>query len=167
MGSEVFRRRDETAPRFSVRAVGAFEQRPGCPDFAREALGPERLTRLCLDECYHPGEARHTIERIEVVRIRPQVSGKEPIASRIQDPWRSFECPPAPEGCAIEFEDPDYVGGSEVLYYVRALQEATPAINGDNMRARRGPDGNTYTVRLRCQAVLDVQRGVDDRACKF
>ena len=147
MGSEVFRRRGDAAPRFSVRAVGAFAQRPGCPDFAREALGPERLARLCLDECYHPDEHRHAIERIEVVRIRPQVSGEEPIASRIEDPWRSFDCPPSPEGCAIEFEDPDYRGDAEALYYVRALQEATPAVNGDPMRCVRDAQGRCQTAR--------------------
>ena len=70
------------------------------------------------------------------------------IASRIEDPWRSFACPPSPDGCAIEFEDPDYRGDEEVLYYVRALQEPTPAINGDNMRARRDAEGNTLSVDL-------------------
>ncbi len=147
MGSEVFRESQDGTPRFFVRAVGAFAQRPGCPDFAREALGAERLARLCLDECHHPGETRLAIERIEVVRIRPQVSGDEAIASRIEDPWRSFACPPSPDGCAIEFEDPDYRGDEEVLYYVRALQEPSPAVNGDPMGCTRDAGGLCVEAR--------------------
>jgi hypothetical protein len=53
MGSEV-----EGAPggHFSVRAVGAFEQKPGCPEFVHASMTPERVTSLCLGECYHPGD---------------------------------------------------------------------------------------------------------------
>ena len=78
MGSEVAL---GEAPRFRVRAAGALVQRPGCPDFVRERLGPERLARLCLGECYHPGEQRRAMARIEVVRIRAQRSVDEPISA--------------------------------------------------------------------------------------
>ena len=71
MGSET--QMDE-APIFSVRAVGSFVQKPGCPPDAGEALGPERLERLCKGECYHPGDARRPITRIEIVRIVPQAA---------------------------------------------------------------------------------------------
>lgn len=71
MGSDV---ELSEAPTFRVRAVGSFEQNPGCPDAAAEALGKEMLERLCLGECYHPTGERRPIERIDVIRIRPQVS---------------------------------------------------------------------------------------------
>ena len=161
MGSEVFVGRGDPVPHFRVRAVGAFEQRPGCPDFAREALGAERLTRLCLDECYHPSDERLYIERIEVVRILPQVSGREPIGPRIQDPWRSFDCPPSPEGCTVEFEDPDSRSQSEVLYYVRALQEPSPAVNGDPMRCTRDARGRCERASVCPASGPDFDAGDD------
>ena len=49
---------------------------------------PERLDRLCQGECYHPGDARRPITRIEVVRIRTQESAGEEIAPLVEDPWR-------------------------------------------------------------------------------
>ena len=55
MGSVVTR---SAAPHFEVRALGAFVQQPGCPDSAKAALGEERLARLCLGQCYQPGDRR-------------------------------------------------------------------------------------------------------------
>ena len=122
-------------PRFRVRAVGDFVQRAGCPDESERALSAVRLERLCRGECYHPSDRRHAIAAIEVVRIRPQAHRGEAVESLIEDPWRRFECPPNPAGCTLEFEDPDFAAaGRDTLYYVRALQEATPAINGENLR---------------------------------
>ena len=62
------------APTFEVRALGAFEQLDGCPQSAIDALGTDRLQQLSGGECYHPSNQRKPIERIEVVRIRPQVA---------------------------------------------------------------------------------------------
>ena len=45
-----------TNPRFRVHAVGALEQRPGCPDSVEAALGAQRLAELCMGECYHPSD---------------------------------------------------------------------------------------------------------------
>lgn len=59
------------APTFKVRALGAFEQKPGCPADSSIALGDARLELLCGGECYHPADTRKVIERIEVVRITP------------------------------------------------------------------------------------------------
>jgi hypothetical protein len=144
MGSEV---RLSDAPRFEVRAVGSRMQRPGCPAESAEALPAEELDRLCLGECHHPGDARHAIAAIEVVRIRPQIRAGEPIEGLIEDPWRRFPCDPDPAGCAVRFEDPEFAAaGREAVYYVRALQEATAAVNGSNLRASFDADGNAVAV---------------------
>ena len=48
-------------------------------------------------------------------------------------------CEPDPGGCRVEFEDPEFTKlGHDVLYYVRAIQEPTPTVNGGNLRCRRG-----------------------------
>jgi len=144
MGSEVA---VASAPRFRVRAVGSFEQEPGCPAFVKDRLTPERLTRLCLGECYHPSDRRIPIERIEVVRIRPQRTPDEPIGGLIEDPWRTFVCEPSDEGCSVGFDDPDWEPGREHVYYVRALQVPTDAVNGDPMRCTRDASGRCLEAR--------------------
>jgi hypothetical protein len=134
-------------PRFRVRALGSLEQLPGCPDHASRGLSPERLERLCRGECYHPGERRRAIRRIEVVRIRPQIRAGEPVAPLIEDPWRRFVCAREAAGCTVEFEDPDLLAsGRPALYYARAIQEPTPAVNAGNLRCRFDPDGRCVEV---------------------
>ena len=130
MGSEVAR---TASPRFEVRAIGSFVQQPGCPDATRDALGDDRLAALCLGECYHPGDERHPIEAIEVVRIRPQRSPDEDVASLIEDPWRTFACDGDPVGCVVRFRDDEFERDS--VYYARALQSPTLAVNGAQLRA--------------------------------
>jgi hypothetical protein len=144
MGSEVVMR---GTPRFRVRALGAFEQQPGCPDFAVAALGEERLEELCRGECYRPGgDKRKAITRIEVIRIRPQVSPDERIAPLIEDTWRVYDCPADGQGCTVEFEDPEYdASGRPALYYARVIQQAEPLISGD-------PFGCTYDEEGNCVA---------------
>jgi hypothetical protein len=134
-------------PRFSVRAVGAFREKPGCPDWAETGLGRERLERLCSGECHHPDDARLRITRIEVVRIRPQQSAGERVESLIDDPWKRIECPPG-DACSIEFEDPEFLAGQrDVHYYVRAIQEPTPTINADPLRCERDAEGRCIRAR--------------------
>lgn len=123
-------------PRFRIRAVGSFKQKPGCPEHSTNTLSPERLEYLCRGECYNPSDERHRIIRLEVVRIRPQTSKNEPIASLIDDPWKRFDCGPDPAGCAVEFDDPEFAGNREVVYYARAIQEPTAAINAGGLRTR-------------------------------
>jgi hypothetical protein len=128
-------------PKFKVRAVGAREQLPGCPDFAADGLSPERLEKLCLGECYNPGDGRKLISRIEVVRIKRQQSDEEKIEDLIEDPWKVIECAPDPAGCVVEFEDESFASDDrETIYYVRALEPASPAVNAANVRCR--PDGS-------------------------
>ncbi len=135
------------APRFRVRAVGAFEQLPGCPDFATEALPADRLERLCRGECYNPGEKRRRITRVEVVRIRPQIRPGEPVRDLVEDPWQTFSCPAGAAGCVVEFEDPDFASTArEAVYYVRAIQEPTPAVNAGGLRCTLDEAGNCVDV---------------------
>ena len=37
----------EENPVFEVSAVGAFKQKPGCPEFSINSLSPEKLEKLC------------------------------------------------------------------------------------------------------------------------
>lgn len=145
MGSEVSL---TGTPRFEVRAVGAFEQEPGCPAEVTDRLSPQRLQQLCLGECYHPGGERRVITRIEVVRIRPQVDPAEEIRALIEDPWKVLDCPEDPAGCHVTFDDPEFAGsGREAIYYVRALQEPTPVVNGDPLMCERDDEGRCVRAR--------------------
>jgi len=137
------------APVFSVRAVGSFEQKPGCPSDSREALSPERLQRLCRGECYHPSDDRRPISRIEIVRIRPQDDPEEPVDGLIEDPWKVFPCAPSNDGCAVAFEDLDFViGGRDTLYYARAVEAPSLAVNADNLRCERDASGECSSIDI-------------------
>ena len=137
----------DRTPKFQVRALGAFKQKPGCPDYAIQGLSSERMEQLCYGECYNPGDERHRIERIEVVKITPQSSPDEPLESLIHDSWKSFECDDQGQGCVVEFEDADFAASArDSLYYVRAIQEATPTINGANLRCEYNAEGQCIKV---------------------
>ncbi len=135
------------SPRFRVSAAGAFEQKPGCPEFVGEAMGPERLQSICLGECYHPSDERRAIERLEIVRIRPAEIDGPPVAERIDDPWQVFACEGDGEGCQAEFSDPDFdPAGGELVYYARAVQEPTLAVNAGGFRCTYDDAGNCVEV---------------------
>ncbi len=135
------------APSFEVTAIGAFAQKPGCPPDALQALGEKRLARLCGGECYHPSDSRKRIDRIEVVRIRPQASPDEPIGERIEDPWRVLPCPAAGEGCRVRFRDPDFSQAErDSVYYVRAIQGASATMNAGQLRCTRDEAGACVSV---------------------
>ena len=57
----------------------------------------------------------------------------EAISPLIQDPWRIIPCDGKRE-CIVEFEDQNFSRDS--IYYVRAIQEETPAINGTSLSKR-------------------------------
>ena len=81
------------------------------------------------------------------MRIRPQEHRGEPVGPLIEDPWKRIECPADPAGCVAEFDDPDFVPGArEVAYYVRAIQEPTPAVNAANLRCRYDERGECVEV---------------------
>jgi hypothetical protein len=145
MGSEVML---GSTPRFRAAALGALRQQPGCPEASAAALGPARLHALCRDECHNPGDERKRIRRIEVVRVRPQLHPDEEIAERIDDPWLVFPCPAEGNGCTVEFEDPDHAGaGRTSIYYVRAIEEPSPAVNGGGLRCVRDESGECIEPR--------------------
>jgi hypothetical protein len=128
MGSEVALR---DAPVFRVRAVGSFEQAPGCPQSTVEALGAERTSMLCAGECYRPSDRRRPITHIDVVRIRPQTHPDEDVAALIDDPWRRFACPHGQPTCVATFMDDEFPTlGRETLYYARAFEAPVPTVNG-------------------------------------
>jgi len=150
MGSELAMSR---TPRFRVSALGAFKQKPGCPDYVHGGLTSERMENLCRGECYNPEDERKLITRLEIIRIRPQMIEGEPIglpdgSSRIEDVWKAFDCEPNPDGCTVEFEDPEFSGGGrDTSYYVRAIQEAAPHINGGTLRAFNDEAGKAMGVQ--------------------
>ncbi len=144
MGSDVTM---SGVPQFQVGAVGAFRQRPGCPETTTDALSRERRWALCRNECDYPSDERQLIRAIEVIRIRPQTKPGEPVAPLIEDPWRRFECEPDPAGCRVDFDDPEFAtSGRDTVYYVRALQEETPAINGAGLRTELDAEGNAVRI---------------------
>lgn len=139
MGSEVS---SASNPTFKVSAVGAFKQQPGCPQHAIDGLGEKRVATLCGGECYNPGDERYRVDRIEIVRIRPQMTADEDVGEVIEDPWRSFSCGDDPAGCSVEFTDDEFLAGSrEAIYYARAIQETTAMINADNVRCEYDDNG--------------------------
>ncbi|NNL65126.1 MAG: DUF3604 domain-containing protein, partial [Myxococcales bacterium] len=144
MGSEVTL---AESPIFQVRAVGSFEQRPGCPTDSEAALSPERLARLCRGECYHPSEQRRPITRIEIVRIRTQQDAEEDVAALIEDPWRVLPCPGDPSGCQVAFTDGEYTAsGRDALYYARAIEAPSLAVAVDPLGCARDADGRCVSV---------------------
>jgi hypothetical protein len=146
-----------TSPRFRARALGSFEQQPGCPDAARKALGEERLEALCLGECHNPSDVRRRITRIEIVRIRPQERPGEPLAGLIEDPWLTLPCPAGGQGCTVEFEDPGFAAaGRDTLYYVRAIEEPSQAVNADPLRCTFDAEGRCIAIDL-CNALTPAE----------
>jgi len=121
-------------PQFEVRAAGSFKQNPGCSNESIDSLSPERLEYLCSGECYNPSNERQIIERIEVIKITPQSYVGEAISPLIEDAWKIIPCTGSGE-CVVRFEDDNY--SRDTVYYVRAIQEETPAINGSQLSERK------------------------------
>ncbi len=167
MGGEA---RSAAVPRFEVRASGAFRQKPGCPEDMVQPISRERLQWLCKGECYNPSDERKRITRIEVVRIRPQAEPGEPMARLIEDPWKVFRCKPDPAGCTVEFTDPDFPAARrDTVYYVRAIEEPSEAVNGGQLRCRRDEEGNCIAVKpcygdFRTPAADDCVAAIEERA---
>ena len=137
------------SPIFEVKAVGAHKQKPGCPDDVVNALGEERIQKLCANECFNPSGARMKITRFEVVRIRPQVTEGESVEKLIDDPWKVIACNDNGNGCQASFSDPEFAGSNRMAtYYVRAIQEPSQKINADNLRCTYDDEGNCIEVNI-------------------
>ncbi|UCE84690.1 MAG: hypothetical protein JSU66_09995, partial [Deltaproteobacteria bacterium] len=109
---------------------------------AIDALGAERRARLCQGECYHPSDQRRLVTRIEVVRIRPQTAAGPDVAALVDDPWKTLPCPPDPAGCQVAFTDESFAeAGRDALYYVRAIEAPSPAVDADPFGCRRDERG--------------------------
>ncbi len=146
MGSTI---ETKNAPTFEVRAQGAFRQKPGCPDFSSAGVDEKRLKTLCSGECFNPSNERAQITRIEVVRIRPQISAGEPVDGLIDDKFIVHACPPNKGSCSFRFSDPSFVSGKRnTLYYVRAIQEAAPTINANPIQCVRDKNGKCIKAKL-------------------
>ena len=120
-------------PRFIVRAAGSFKQNAGCSTESIDSLSTERLEYLCAGECYNPTNEREAIEKIEIIKITPQIYAGEAVSPLIQDPWKTIPCQGIGE-CIVEFEDENFSRDS--VYYVRVIQSLTPAINGASLSKR-------------------------------
>ena len=157
-------------PRFRAKVVGSFKQLPGCPDYIIETLQAKHLDKMSLGECYYPSDERYLIERIEVIKIRPQSFTDENIEKLIEDSWRSFDCEPSQDGCIVEFEDPDFSAqGRDALYYIRAIEEPIATINGGNLRTTFDDKGNAVATDpcfgdFRTEAQDDCQNPGSQRA---
>ena len=167
MGAEVAM---NEVPRFTVKALGAFKQKPGCPDYAEAAIGKPRLQHLCQGECYNPSSERKRITRVEVVRIRRQVSHDEKVETLIDDVWKTLPCPAGSGPCTVSFDDPEFTPGRrDMLYYVRAIEEPSNAISGGQLRCERDSEGNCVKVNLctkdyRTSRTDDCLAPVEERA---
>lgn len=146
MGGQAERNR---APKFRVRALGSFEQKPGCPPHSGGALSPDRVEHLCDGECYNPSDKRRRITRIEIVRIAPQQDRRENIANLIDDAWKVIPCSPDESGCTVEVEDPEFLHYQrDIMYYVRAIEEPSMAVNANGARCKYDDNGRCLEVDL-------------------
>ena len=134
-------------PTFRVKAMGSFKQLPGCPDYVKEALTVRRLEKMADNECYNPSDERYRLERIEIIRIKPQINSDEDPINLIEDIWKSFPCNPESAECTVEFSDDEFAANSrDTVYYARVIEEDTPLVNGANLRTKFDADGNPISV---------------------
>ncbi len=85
------------------------------------------------------------------------------------NPWKVLHCggkksslaAETAEACSFEFSDPDYnLLEREAVYYVRAIQQATPTINGSGLRCEYDGAGVCTAVNL-CYGHNATDRGDD------
>ena len=143
MGSELA---TSKVPNFEVRAVGAYKQLPGCPEYVNNAMSKKEISRLCLNECYNPSNERHLIERIEVVKIQPS-ENLNVLNQSIQDPWLTFECNDEGQGCEFSFQDKSFKEDEiNSVYYVRAIQQKSDAVGGNPLRCEYNEQGECIKI---------------------
>ena len=146
MGSDI---KMSENPRFVVKAAGSFIQKPGCPEYTYNALGKDKLEHLCKNECYNPSDIRKQIDRIEIVRIRPQSYKGENISSLIEDTWKVFKCPKSSSDCSFSFTDKEFSDlERDTVYYVKAIEEPSKVINAGNLRCEYDVLGNCTKTNI-------------------
>ena len=65
------------------------------------------------------------------------------------------------QGCTLSFEDPDFsLAARDTLYYVRAIEEASATINGDQLRCERDASGVCVAVQP-CRATAPTDPADD------
>ena len=65
----------------------------------------------------------------------------------IEDPWRTLACAPSAAGCEVEFADDEFaVRARDAVYYVRAIEEPTPAVNGAGLACQRDSKGACVAI---------------------
>lgn len=105
-----------------------------------------------------------------MVRILPQISPNESVAKLIQDPWKTIPCKSDSSGCEVEFQDTSYADlGRDAVYYVRAVEEPSPAINGGQLRCEYDDQGRCIKVKpcyadYRTDPKDDCLANVEERA---
>ena len=146
MGSDI---KMSENPRFVVKAAGSFIQKPGCPEYTYNALGKDKLEHLCKNECYNPSDIRKQIDRIEIVRIRPQSYKGENISRLIEDTWKVFKCPKSSSDCSFSFTDKEFSDlERDTVYYVKAIEEPSKVINAGNLRCEYDVLGNCTKTNI-------------------
>ncbi len=146
MGDKVTR---QDNPTFNVVAVGSAKQKSGCPDYIKDAFDAKRLEKMAFTECYYPSDERYHMQRLEIVRIRPQKFQGEAVAPLIEDPWKTFPCPTNSAKCEVTFTDNEFKNGKrDALYYVRAIEQKTLIANGDTSRNELDSDGNVIKINI-------------------
>ncbi len=136
-------------PEFTVTAIGSPKQNPGCPDFVNTGMDADKLEKMSLGECFNPTQERHQMDKLEIIRIRPQSYEDEEVSQLIEDPWKTFDCPPDSAKCEFSFSDDEFSGQQrDTVYYVRAIEEAIPMINANNLNTQFDDRGNAISTDI-------------------
>ncbi len=138
-----------TEPEFKVTVIGSPKQNPGCPDFINAGMGADKLEKMSFGECFNPTQQRHHMDKVEIIRIRPQSFEGENVADLIEDPWKTFDCPKDSAKCEFSFSDDEFPGQQrDTVYYARAIEEAIPMINANNLNTKFDNRGNAISTDI-------------------
>ena len=65
----------------------------------------------------------------------------------VEDPWRVLACDPDPAGCQVAFADEEFAtSGRDALYYVRAIEEPSLAVDVDPLGCTRDESGRCVAI---------------------
>ncbi len=138
-----------STPKFKVTVIGSPKQNSGCPDFINAGMDADKLEKMSFGECFNPTQQRHHMDKIEIIRIRPQSFAGEDVADLIEDPWKTFDCPKDSAKCEVNFSDDEFPGKQrDTVYYARAIEEAIPMINANNLNTQFDNRGNAISTDI-------------------